>query len=97
MDRCLRHHGYIAPSLSVVLDTIIYLIVISRTSDFAFHACPLRSPDGRLSEESLHNALNSRCARQIRLFQTPASRSNEFHFSQSRTIRDRSSVVPRTM
>jgi hypothetical protein len=68
----------------------------SRTNrrDFSALIGAVRSADERFPAQFLHSAPNSRCARRIRLFQTRASRSNECHFSQSRTIRDRSSVAP---
>src|SRR5215471_4334386 len=97
-------HSPGCPSASVLVERFGGLLVVpflkrsskSRTNrrDFSALIGAVRSPDGRFPEEFLHSAPNSRCVRRIRLFQTRASRSNEFHFSQSRTIRDRRSVAP---
>ena len=67
----------------------------SSSAPTAFGA--VRSSDGRFPAEFLDSLPNSRCAPQIRLFQTRAFHSTEFHSSQSRTIRDRSSVAPEAM
>jgi hypothetical protein len=68
--------------------------ITDKQRDFSALIGAVRSADERFPAQFLHSAPNSRCARRIRLFQTRASRSNECHFSQSRTIRDRSSVAP---
>ena len=68
-----------------------------RPTNLAFNAQLLDAPEGCFPEESSHIGPNSRCARRIRLFQTRASRSAEFHFSQSRTIPYRSTVAHREM